>query len=133
MFQSNVKVSRRTWLTRSTKATAAVAVGSLVTNADLENLTAQVNTNSSPSKLKITDMRIAHSDRSMLMRLDTNQGVSGYGEIRYDASKTRGLMLKSRIIGMNPCNIAEIFRKIKKQGRVWLCRRRCFRGRGCLL
>jgi len=116
MFKSNVKVSRRTWLTSSTKATAAVAVGSLVTNADLENLTAQVNTNSSPSKLKITDMRIAHSDRSMLMRLDTNQGISGYGEIRYDASKTRGLMLKSRIIGMNPCNVAEIFRKIKKQG-----------------
>jgi L-alanine-DL-glutamate epimerase-like enolase superfamily enzyme len=52
----------------------------------------------------------------MLMRLDTNQGISGYGEIRYDASKTRGLMLKSRIIGMNPCNVAEIFRKIKKQG-----------------
>jgi len=79
MFKSNVKVSRRTWLTSSTKATAAVAVGSLVTNADLENLTAQVNTNSSPSKLKITDMRIAHSDRSMLMRLDTTRAFPGTG------------------------------------------------------
>ena len=63
--------------------------------------------------MRITDMRIAHSDRSMLMRLDTNQGISGYGEIRYDCSKAHGLILKSRIIGMNPCNVAEIFRKIK--------------------
>jgi gluconate/galactonate dehydratase len=109
-------VSRRKCITSSTSATAAVAAGSLVTNADLEQVNAQVNTNSGPTQLKITDMRIAHSERSMLMRLDTNQGISGYGEIRYDASKTRGLMLKSRIIGMNPCNIAEIFRKIKKQG-----------------
>jgi L-alanine-DL-glutamate epimerase-like enolase superfamily enzyme len=109
-------VSRRKFITSSTSATAAVAAGSLVTNADLEQVNAQVNTNSGPTQLKITDMRIAHSERSMLMRLDTNQGISGYGEIRYDASKTRGLMLKSRIIGMNPCNIAEIFRKIKKQG-----------------
>jgi L-alanine-DL-glutamate epimerase-like enolase superfamily enzyme len=109
-------VSRRKFITSSTSATAAVVAGSLVTNADLEQVNAQVNTNSGPTQLKITDMRIAHSERSMLMRLDTNQGISGYGEIRYDASKTRGLMLKSRIIGMNPCNIAEIFRKIKKQG-----------------
>ena len=116
MSDQEPNVSRRKFITSSTSATAAVAAGSLVTNADLEQVNAQVNTNSGPTQLKITDMRIAHSERSMLMRLDTNQGISGYGEIRYDASKTRGLMLKSRIIGMNPCNIAEIFRKIKKQG-----------------
>jgi L-alanine-DL-glutamate epimerase-like enolase superfamily enzyme len=116
VLEQEPNVSRRKFITSSTSATAAVAAGSLVTNADLEQVNAQVNTNSGPSQLKITDMRIAHSERSMLMRLDTNQGISGYGEIRYDASKTRGLMLKSRIIGMNPCNVAEIFRKIKKQG-----------------
>jgi L-alanine-DL-glutamate epimerase-like enolase superfamily enzyme len=116
MLSGKPNVSRRTFITSSTSATAAVAAGSLVTNADLEQVNAQVNTNSGPTQLRITDMRIAHTERSMLMRLDTNQGISGYGEIRYDASKTRGLMLKSRIVGMNPCNIAEIFRKIKKHG-----------------
>jgi L-alanine-DL-glutamate epimerase-like enolase superfamily enzyme len=114
--QQESHVSRRTFITGSTSATAAVAAGSLVTNADLENINAQVQTNSGPSALRITDMRIAHSDRSMLIRLDTNQGISGYGEIRYDCSKAHGLILKSRIIGMNPCNVAEIFRKIKKHG-----------------
>ena len=116
MSKGKTIISRRKFITSSTLATAAIAAGSLVTHADLENLTANVNTNSSPTQLKITDMRFAHSERSLLMRLDTNQGISGYGEIRYDASKTLGLMLKSRIIGMNPCNIAEIFRKIKKHG-----------------
>lgn len=116
MSQEQPNVSRRTFITSSTSATAAVAAGTMVTNADLEQINSKVNTNSGPTQLKITDMRIAHSERSMLVRLDTNQGISGYGEIRYDASKTRGLMLKSRIVGMNPCNIAEIFRKIKKQG-----------------
>ena len=86
MSQQESNVSRRTFITGTTFATAAVAAGSLVTNADLENINAQVNTNSGPSALRITDMRIAHSDRSMLMRLDTNQGISGYGEIRYDCS-----------------------------------------------
>ena len=116
MSEQQSNVSRRTFLTSSTSATAAVAAGSLVTNADLENISGQMNTNSGPSALRITDMRIAHSFRSMLIRLDTNQGISGYGEIRYDCSKAHGLMLKSRIVGMNPCNVAEIFRKIKKHG-----------------
>ena len=116
MFQQEPNVSRRKFITGSTSASAAVAAGSLVTNADLENINAQVNTNSGPSALRITDMRIAHSFRSMLVRLDTNQGISGYGEIRYDCSKAHGLILKSRIVGMNPCNVAEIFRKIKKHG-----------------
>src|SRR5664280_2840711 len=116
MSQQVPNVSRRTFITGTTSATAAVAAGSLVTNADLEQVNAQVNTNSGPTALRITDMRIAHSDRSMLMRLDTNRGISGYGEIRYDCSKAHGLILKSRIIGMNPCNVAEIFRKIKKEG-----------------
>jgi L-alanine-DL-glutamate epimerase-like enolase superfamily enzyme len=51
-----------------------------------------------------------------LIRLDTNQGISGYGEVRDGASPTYALMLKNRIIGENPCNIDKIFRKIKQFG-----------------
>ncbi len=79
-----------------------------------------VNTYSRPSDLRITDLRIANlvglpMDVS-LIRLDTNQGISGYGEVRDWASKTYALMLKSRIVGENPCNIDKIFRKIKQFG-----------------
>ena len=117
MLQKKSKLSRRTFITRITAATAAVAAGSLVTNADLENVTAQVNTNSSPTDLKITDMRVAQVGYTPVIRLDTNQGISGYGDVRGGGSKTYALIQKSRIIGMNPCHVTEIFRKLKKHGR----------------
>ncbi|MDZ4765384.1 MAG: mandelate racemase/muconate lactonizing enzyme family protein [Chloroflexota bacterium] len=83
-------------------------------------ITDNVRAHSRPSDLRITDMRIANlSNMPMdlsLIRIDTNQGISGYGEVRDWASKTFALMLKSRIMGENPCNIDKIFRKIKQFG-----------------
>ena len=75
---------------------------------------------SRPSELKITDIRAAtvgwHGWRFPLIRIDTNQGLTGYGEVRDGASKTYALMLKSRLIGENPCNVDKVFRKIKQFG-----------------
>ncbi len=75
---------------------------------------------SCPSDLKITDMRFVDIDgapkRCTLLRIDTNQGISGFGEVRDASSKTYALMLKSRILGENPCNVDKIFRKIKQFG-----------------
>jgi L-alanine-DL-glutamate epimerase-like enolase superfamily enzyme len=50
------------------------------------------------------------------LKLDTNQGIHGLGEVRDGASPTYALMLKSRIIGENPCNVDKIFRQIKQFG-----------------
>jgi L-alanine-DL-glutamate epimerase-like enolase superfamily enzyme len=79
-----------------------------------------VKTASKPSDLKITDIRFAHvvgaPMRCPLIRLDTNQGISGLGEVRDGASPTYALMLKNRIVGENPCNVDKIFRKIKQFG-----------------
>jgi L-alanine-DL-glutamate epimerase-like enolase superfamily enzyme len=79
-----------------------------------------VNQHSRPSELKITDLRVVNlkglpMDLS-LVRIGTNQGLSGYGEVRDWASKTYALMLKNRILGENPCNVDKIFRKIKQFG-----------------
>jgi L-alanine-DL-glutamate epimerase-like enolase superfamily enzyme len=79
-----------------------------------------VNQGSRPSELKITDMRVVNLKGLpmglSLVRLDTNQGISGYGEVRDWASSTYALMLKSRILGENPCNVNKIFRKIQQFG-----------------
>ena len=79
-----------------------------------------MNCCSAPSELRITDMRFVDIDgapkRCTLLRIDTNQGISGYGEVRDASSKTYALMLKSRILGENPCNVDKIFRKIKQFG-----------------
>ncbi|MBA3944957.1 MAG: mandelate racemase/muconate lactonizing enzyme family protein [Herpetosiphonaceae bacterium] len=79
-----------------------------------------VSTTSRPSELRITDLRTATVGwdhwHFTLVRIDTNQGLSGYGEVRDLASKTYALMLKSRIVGENPCNLDKLFRKIKQFG-----------------
>jgi L-alanine-DL-glutamate epimerase-like enolase superfamily enzyme len=85
-----------------------------------DSVEANVNTSSKPSDLRITDMRIANLRgapfRSTIIRIDTNQGISGYGEVRDGGSETYALILKSRLIGENPCNVDKIFRKIKQFG-----------------
>jgi L-alanine-DL-glutamate epimerase-like enolase superfamily enzyme len=80
-----------------------------------------VNTNSSPSSLKITDLRVATVVKPgpspcTIVRIDTNQGVYGLGEVRDGASPTYALMLKSRILDENPLRIDYLFRKIKQFG-----------------
>ena len=79
-----------------------------------------INTYSRPTDLKITDLRTATVGwdhwRFPLIRIDTNQGLSGYGEVRDGASKTYALMLKNRLLGENPCNVDKVFRKIKQFG-----------------
>src|SRR5947209_308940 len=86
----------------------------------LDALPQNTNTNSRPSDLKITDLRIATITRAPMtdpiIRIDTNQGIYGLGEVRDGASKTYALMLKSRVLGENPCNVDKIFRKIKQFG-----------------
>ncbi len=85
-----------------------------------EQLLDHVRTGSRPSELKITDMRLVDIvDAPMhctILRLDTNQGISGYGEVRDGGSRNFALALKSRILGENPCNIDKLFRRIKQFG-----------------
>ena len=109
-------LSRRQFFRKSTAATAAVGFGGFLTVKDLEAISNNVNTYSQPSELRITDMRTVTVHRRHIIRIDTNQGISGYGEVRDGGSKTYALMLKSRIIGMNPCNVDQIFREIKQFG-----------------
>ena len=80
----------------------------------------RINTQSKPSELQITDVRIANLSglpfHASIVRLDTNQGISGYGEVRDGASASYALMLKSRLIGQNPCNVDKVFRSLKQFG-----------------
>jgi L-alanine-DL-glutamate epimerase-like enolase superfamily enzyme len=86
----------------------------------LAEATSKVNRNSAPSDLKITDMRYAvvmnGGGRCPVIRIDTNQGIYGLGEVRDGASWRYALFLKSRILGMNPCNVEMIFKRIKQFG-----------------
>ncbi len=81
--------------------------------------TSKVNRFSAPSDLKITDMRYALTTvlgGTAIIRIDTNQGIYGLGEVRDGADVRYALMLKSRILGQNPCNVEMIFKSIKQFG-----------------
>lgn len=101
----NTLTGRRSFL----RSAAGVAGAGFWAGSTLEGAVQNAQRNSSPSALRITDLRVAVPARAPftcpIIRIDTNQGVSGYGEVRDGASKTYALFLKSRILGENPCNI----------------------------
>ncbi|MCE5348010.1 MAG: mandelate racemase/muconate lactonizing enzyme family protein [Bacteroidales bacterium] len=112
--------NRRSFLRKA--ALGGIALGGMM-NMSVEDTIAQttskVQRSSSPSDLKITDMRYALTGvmgGTAIIRIDTNQGIYGLGEVRDAADPRYALMLKSRILGLNPCNVEMIFKLIKQFG-----------------
>jgi len=109
--------SRRSFLKKT--ALGGIALGGLM-HLSVEDTIAQttsgVSRSSSPSDLKITDMRIAMIANKPIIRIDTNQGIYGLGEVRDGADGRYALFLKSRILGLNPCNVEMLFRIIRQFG-----------------
>ena len=79
-----------------------------------------MNTQIDVKNLKITDLRVTNIDgipkHCILLKVYTNQGIVGYGEVRDASSATYALMLKSRLVGENPLNVEKLFRRIKQFG-----------------
>src|SRR5579859_192032 len=103
------------------KASALMMSGGMLIGEPLVAYPKGVNTNSRPSKLKITDLRVATIVKPgpspcPIIRIDTDQGVYGLGEVRDGASPTYALFLKSRIVGEDPLQLDRLFRRIKQFG-----------------
>ena len=85
-----------------------------------EMIQENVNTNSSPSELKITDIRFTDIEggpfENSLIKVYTNQGIVGFGEVRDFGCKQYALMLKSRLLNENPCDVDRLFHRIKQFG-----------------
>ena len=75
---------------------------------------------SAPSRLRITDIRftdvVGAPMHCTLMKIYTNQGIVGLGEVRDGGSRVFAEMLKSRILNENPCNVEKLFRRIRQFG-----------------
>ena len=85
-----------------------------------ERILDTVNTCSRPSDLRITDMKFADITNApmhcTLMKIETNQGITGFGEVRDWAFKEYALLLKSRLLGENPCDIDRLLSLIHISG-----------------
>ena len=115
------KFNRRGVLKSSAAMMAGAILGGKAAEAAPAPYFKDVNTNSSPSTLKITDMRYAvvvkpGPSPCPIIRIDTNQGVYGLGEVRDIAGPNYAMVLKNRILGENPLNIDYIFQKIQQFG-----------------
>jgi L-alanine-DL-glutamate epimerase-like enolase superfamily enzyme len=79
-----------------------------------------INRSSSPSDLRITDLRCTCLTgaplSTILVKIYTNQGITGVGELRDGGSFYYAAQLKSRILGENPCNVEKIFKRVKQFG-----------------
>ncbi len=92
--------SRRNFLKKT--ALGGIALGGLM-HLSLEDTIAQttskVSRASSPSELKITDMRVAvigNVGRTGIIRIDTNQGIYGLGEVRDGADERYALIAEEQ-------------------------------------
>ena len=115
-------MTRRTIL-KSSAALAGTALGPI--GAAAETTAAPgVNKLSSPSDLKITDMRactVAANYDYPIIRIDTNQGVYGLGEVRDAGVKGIALILKAHLLGKKPLQIDSLLGEIRQfagQGRM---------------
>jgi len=113
--------SRRSFFKKATLG--GIALGGAFAFSPIEDLVAQstqkISRYSAPADLKITDMRYATTTvlgRTSIIRIDTNQGIYGLGEVRDGADERYALMLKSRLLGQNPCNVEQIFKSIRQFG-----------------
>ncbi|NLA50129.1 MAG: mandelate racemase/muconate lactonizing enzyme family protein [Bacteroidales bacterium] len=113
---------RRNFLKKA--ALGGIALGGLM-HLSIEDTIAQttqkVSRASSPSDLKITDLRVAElgsnfSIPGRIIRIDTNQGIYGLGDIRDGSDQRNALFLKSKIVGLNPCNVEMVFKVIRQFG-----------------
>jgi len=121
--QRDMGINRRGLLKSSLVAMAGGVVGRGLRGeeAEAQSPIKNVNLNSSPSTLKITDMRYATVVKPgpspcTIIRIDTNQDVYGLGEVRDIAGYQYAMVLKNRLLGQNPLNINFLFDKIAQFG-----------------
>lgn len=109
---------RRSFLKKATLGgLSLVGLMNLPIGDTIAQTTSKVKRFSSPSDLKITDMRYCViANQRPIIRIDTNQGIYGLGEVRDGADWRYALILKSRLLGQNPCNVEMLFRLIKQFG-----------------
>ncbi|HKJ78122.1 MAG TPA: twin-arginine translocation signal domain-containing protein, partial [Prolixibacteraceae bacterium] len=116
--KSNQSFNRRSFLQKSAMGGLGLAflAKSNDVAASVEYSTQNVSRSSSPTDLKITDLRVANTADGPILKMYTNQDIYGLGEVRDIADPRYALFLKSRLLGLNPCNVEQVFKAIKQFG-----------------
>src|SRR6266852_536862 len=86
------------------KTSMGILGGALLLDHSLDAYPKGVNTNSSPSALKVADLRVATIVKPgpspcPIIRIDTNQGVYGLGVVRAGAARRRSMRHRNGPLG----------------------------------
>src|SRR5437764_2200701 len=92
-------------------------LGSLSATAGATSLIAQQRRTGQP-KIKITDLRCAVIGRNPVIRLVTDQGVSGYGQAESTKAYLKPMVLfyKDYLLGEDPTDVERVMLKIRRLG-----------------
>src|ERR1700694_1065356 len=92
-------------------------LGSLSASAAAASLAAQERRTGQP-KVKITDLRCAIIGRNPVIRIVTDQGVSGYGEAESSKAYLKPMVLFYRdyLLGEDPTDVERVMLKIRRLG-----------------
>jgi L-alanine-DL-glutamate epimerase-like enolase superfamily enzyme len=92
-------------------------LGSLPATAAATSLIAQERQTGRP-KIKITDLRCAIIGRNPVVRIVTDQGVSGYGQAESSKAYLKPMVLfyKDYLLGEDPTDVERVMLKIRRLG-----------------
>src|SRR5882762_7106657 len=92
-------------------------LGSLSATAAAASLAAQERRTSQP-KVKITDLRCAIIGRNPVVRIVTDQGISGYGQAESSKAYLKPMVLfyKDYLVGEDPTDVERVMLKIRRLG-----------------
>ena len=92
-------------------------LGSLTATAAATPLIAQERRTGQP-KIKITDLRCAIIGRNPVIRIVTDQGVSGYGQAESSKAYLKPMVLfyKDYLVGEDPTDVERVMLKIRRLG-----------------
>jgi galactonate dehydratase len=118
--------SRRSFFRRATGGAAGAALLSTF-GTGMQNAVNAQSSASNPSDLKITKISTAYMDghgTHLFVKLETNQGIVGYGEGMDAVRGTQGLLTSphgwdnwvQHLVGQNPLDVNVIFERIRQQG-----------------
>ena len=114
------KQSRRSFITKSAISAALGCTAFSGFGAGLEQAVDRAPLSSSPSDLKITDIKCGYirNGHSLFVKIHTNQGIWGCGEGVDATPGTYHLvkMMGERIKGQSPLNVHRLFEDVRRSG-----------------
>jgi len=113
---SMISGNRRDFL--KTASVAGLGAGLSGINSSFSGSDAVQYQASQPAKIKITDIRCAIIGKSPVVRITTDQGITGYGQAETAKPYLKPFVLfyKDYLIGEDPTNVERCMMKIRRMG-----------------